>query len=147
MPDKKERINFLTRSPWEPLRGYARAVQVGDHLFISGTTAIADGGAVVAAGDAYEQTRYVLAVLRKILKAAGFAMSDVVRTRLYVTNMGKWDEYARAHREVFEKVRPASSIVQVMKLVDPRLMLELEAEAIKGCTIVDSVSVPLNVEE
>ncbi len=147
MAGKKERVNYTTKSPWEPLRGYARAVKVGDHLFISGTTAIADGGVVVAAGDPYEQTRYVISVIRKILKEAGFAVADVVRTRLYVTNMGKWDDYARAHREVFEKIRPASSIVQVMKLVDPRLMIEMEAEAIKGCELIESISIPLNSPE
>ena len=143
----KNRTNYATKSPWEPLRGYSRAVVVGDHLFISGTTAIADGGVVVAAGDAYEQTRYVLSVIRKIVRNAGFNMTDVVRTRLYVTNMGKWDEYARAHREVFEKVRPASSIVQVTKLVDPRLMLEMEAEAIRGCELVSSETIPLTPDE
>ncbi len=140
MSDKKERINFATRSPWEPLRGYSRAVQVGDSLYISGTTAIAEGGAVVGS-DAYEQTRYVISVVKKILATAGFKISDVVRTRLYITNMAKWDEYARAHREAFEKIRPASSIVQVTKLVDPRLMLEMEVDAVKGCELIKSISV------
>ena len=143
----KERVNFASRSPWEPLRGYSRAVRVGEVLYVSGTTAIADGGAVVGAGDAYEQTRYVISILRKILASAGFKMSDVVRTRLYITNMAKWDEYARAHREVFEKIRPASSIVQVTKLVDPRLMLEMEAEAVRGCELVESLTIGASGEE
>ena len=133
-----KRINFSTSSPWEPLRGISRAVCVGDHLFISGTTAITPSGEVYGANDAYQQTRYVIAHVRDILNAANFAMSDVVRTRLFVTSMADWDKYARAHREAFEQVRPASSIVQVTKLVDPRLMLEMEVEAIRGCTLVDT---------
>ena len=102
---------------------------------------------VVGAGDAYEQTRYVISVVRRILAAANFKMSDVVRTRLYITNMGKWDEYARAHREAFEKIRPASSIVQVTKLVDPRLMLEMEVDAVKGCELIESVTVGVKADE
>lgn len=142
----KERINFSTRSPWEPLRAYSRAVQVGDNLYISGTTAIAEGGEVIGGMDAYEQTRYVISVVRKILAAAHFSMNDVVRTRLYITNMAKWDEYARAHREAFEHIRPASSIVQVVKLVDPRLMLEMEVDALRGATAMHSVPVSLRDE-
>ena len=141
MDNKKERINFSTRSPWEPLRGYSRAVKVGDHLFISGTTAIGEGGVVNGAGDAFEQTKYVIAVIKKILSAAGFTLDDVVRTRLFVTNMAKWDEYARAHRDAFENIRPASSIVQVAKLVDPRLMLEMEVDALRGAEVTQSVAI------
>jgi enamine deaminase RidA (YjgF/YER057c/UK114 family) len=130
-----KRINLSTKSPWEPLRGYSRAVQVGDQLFISGTTSISAEGEVVGAGDAYEQTRFVLVRIKKILLARGFSLGDVVRTRLFVTNMSRWEDYARAHRETFENIRPASSIVQVVKLVDPRLMLEMEADAIRGCGV------------
>jgi len=141
MEAKKERTNFSTRSPWEPLRGYSRAVRVGDHLFISGTTAMGEGGIVVGAGDAYEQTKYIVTVIKKILAAANFSIEDVVRTRLFITNMAKWDEYAKAHREAFENVRPASAIVQVAKLVDPRLLIEMEVDALKGVTFVQGLGI------
>ncbi len=139
---ERERFNIASGSPWEPLRGYSRAVQVGDQLFVSGTTAVDARGEVFAAGDAYEQTKYVIQKLKDVLSTAGYRMDDVVRTRLFVTNMSKWDEYARAHREAFEKIRPASSIVQVDRLVDPRLMIEMELDAVLGCRLVDSLVVP-----
>ncbi|RIL01815.1 MAG: hypothetical protein DCC75_13480 [Proteobacteria bacterium] len=129
-----ERTNYSTNSPFEPLRGYSRAVRVGEHLYISGTTALTATGEVSAPGDAYEQTKYVLGLVRKILRQAGFELGDVVRTRLFVTNLARWDEYAKAHREFFESTRPASAIVQVSRLVDPRLVLELEVDAVKGCS-------------
>ncbi|MBX7144202.1 MAG: RidA family protein [Oligoflexia bacterium] len=136
-----ERYNIASGSPWEPLRGYSRAVLAGDHLFISGTTAVDARGEVFAPGDAYQQTKYILNKVRDILECARFSISDVVRTRLFVTNMAHWDDYARAHREVFETIRPASSIVQVSKLVDPRLMIEMEVDALRGCEIVDNWNV------
>ena len=136
-----ERINIASRSMWEPLRGYSRAVRVGQHLYISGTTAIDRNGDVVGIGEPYMQTRFVIERVREILTAAGFRLSDVVRTRLSVTHMGRWDEYAKAHREAFETIRPASSIVQVSKLVDPRLMIEMEVDAIMGCALVDEVTI------
>ena len=141
MTQEKERLNIASGSLWEPLRGYSRAVKVGDRLFISGTTAKDPVGEVVGAGDAYAQTRYVIKIITNVLRTAGFKVSDVVRTRLFVTDMSQWKEYARAHREVFETVRPASSIVQVSKLVDPRLMIEMEAEAILGCGTPESIKV------
>ncbi|RMG42709.1 MAG: RidA family protein [Candidatus Dadabacteria bacterium] len=129
---KTVRYNYASGSPWEPLRGYSRAVRVGNQLFISGTTAVDDNGEVVAPGDPYEQTRYVIRVLRTILKKTGFDLSDIVRTRLFITDMSQWNQYARAHREFFEHIRPASSIVQVARLVDPRLVIEMEAVAVLG---------------
>lgn len=134
-----ERHNIASGSIWEPLRGYSRAVKAGNHLFISGTTAVDGRGEVVAAGDAYEQTKFVIQKIRDILALAGFEMTDVVRTRLFVTNMAKWEDYAKAHREAFESVRPASSIVQVTKLVDPRLTIEMEVDAILGCELKESM--------
>ncbi len=140
MTDYKARVNFGTKSPFEPLRGYSRAVMVGDQIFISGTTAMSEGGDVIAAGDPFEQTKYVIGLFKKILQEAGFQLSDVVRTRLFVTNLAKWDEYARAHRDAFETIRPASSIVQVAKLVDPRLTVEMEVDAIRGLKLEKSVA-------
>lgn len=138
-----ERVNIASGSPWEPLRGYSRAVRVGDQLFISGTTSTTVSGDVYAAGDAYQQTRYILQKVIKVLEQAGFAKTDVVRTRLFVTNIAHWNDFARAHREVFETVRPASSIVQVAKLVDPRLLLEMEVDAIRGCELRESIKLDL----
>ncbi|MFM1848190.1 MAG: hypothetical protein RL417_1664, partial [Pseudomonadota bacterium] len=134
--ESHEKINITSHSMWEPLRGYSRAVQVGPHLYISGTTAIDRHGDVVGTGDPYVQTRFVIERVKEVLSSAGFRLSDVVRTRLFVTQMGRWDEYAKAHREAFEAIRPASSIVQVSKLVDPRLMIEMEVDAIAGCTLI-----------
>lgn len=141
MAAETPRTNLLSRSPFEPLRGYSRAVQVGDALYISGTTAMNYKGDVTAPGDAYEQTKTILQSVKTILAARGFSIHDVVRTRLFVTNISKWEDYARAHREVFENVRPASSMVQVSKLVDPRLCVELEVDAIKGLSAQESVAI------
>lgn len=136
-----ERINYSTKSPFEPLRGYSRAVQVGDTLYVSGTTAMNSHGEVIAAGDAYQQARYVIGRLRKILQMTGFTVNDVISTRMFVTNISRWEEFARAHREAFEIVRPASSIVQVSKLVDSRMMLEMELVAHRGLTDVKNIAI------
>ncbi len=109
-------------------------MQLGDHLFISGTTAMTNQGDVAHPGDAYQQTKAILANLKNLLAKRGFSVSDVVRTRLFVTNIVAWDDYARAHQEVFGTARPASSIVQVAKLVDPRLVVEMELDAVRGAT-------------
>jgi enamine deaminase RidA (YjgF/YER057c/UK114 family) len=137
------RTNIASGSPFEPLRGYSRAVQVGEHLYISGTTAMTAQGDVVAPGDAYLQTKSVLQSIKAILASRNFLISDVVRTRLFVTNISRWEDYARAHREVFENIRPASSLVQVAKLVDPRLVVEIEVDAIRGASDSQSVAVTL----
>jgi enamine deaminase RidA (YjgF/YER057c/UK114 family) len=136
-----ERFNYASNSPWEPLRGYSRAVRVGNHLYISGTTAIDSRGDVVSPGEAYKQTAFIIDKLRDILKRAGGDLSHVVRTRLFVTNLNKWEEYAQAHREAFEKIRPASSIVQVTRLVDPRLTIEMEVDAVLGSEFVEEIKI------
>ena len=123
------------------MRGYSRAVCIGDTLYVSGTTATDDRGDVVGAGDPYEQTRYVIGFIKQILTTAGFKMADIVRTRMFVTNIAKWDEYARAHREAFHDIRPASSIVQVARLTDPRLVVEMEIEAVRGCEFIGNVEI------
>ena len=137
------RINISTGSPFEPLRGYSRAVQQGDMLFISGTTALNAMGDVVAHGEPYAQTIAILNKVRTILTSRNFAVSDVVRTRIFVTNIVKWEDYARAHSDFFEKIRPASSLVQVAKLVDPRLVVEIEVDAIRGASSVENVALDL----
>jgi enamine deaminase RidA (YjgF/YER057c/UK114 family) len=127
----QSRVNYRSKSPWEPLRGYSRAVQIDDRLIISGSTAIDETGTVVGLDDPYQQTRFIIDRARHILSEAGFTMPDVVRTRLFVTDMKRWQDYAKAHSEAFERIRPVSSIVQVSALVDPRLLIEMEFEAVK----------------
>lgn len=134
---KKNKKTFLSGSPLEPMRGFSRAVQVGDNLFISGTTAMTKEREVIGINDAYLQTITVIESIKQVLQQAGFKLSDVVRTRLYITNMANWDDYARAHRETFENIRPASSIVQVARLFDARLMIEMEVDAIKDIEVVE----------
>lgn len=128
----KERINYSGGSPWEPLRGFSRAVQLGDNLYISGTTALDESGEVIAAGEPYEQTKFVIERIKCVLSSCGFTVHDVVRTRMSVTLQGRWADYARAHRETFESIRPASSMIQVARLVDPRLVIEMEVDAVRG---------------
>ena len=137
----KTRTNYSSGSPWEPLRGFSRAVVVGDTIYISGTTATDEKGDVIGENDPFKQTQYVIQFAKRILLEAGFSLRDVYRTRMYVTNMTKWEEYARAHREAFENIRPASAIVQVNRLTDPRLLVEMEFEAIRGVEMAESQSV------
>lgn len=136
-----KRINYSTGIPWEPLRGYSRAVRVGDVLHVSGTLAADPKGNIVGVGDAYTQTRYIIQILREILREAGYVISDVVRTRLFVTDLSQWSDIAKAHQEAFEKVRPASSIVQVARLMDSRALVEMEVEAVQGCSMPESITI------
>jgi enamine deaminase RidA (YjgF/YER057c/UK114 family) len=142
--EKTPRKNYSSGIPWEPLRGYSRAVRVGNSLYVSGMTAVTEKGEVVAPGDAYQQTKYILENVRFVLKKAGFQMTDVVRTRLMVTDLSKWKNYAHAHRQVFDAIRPASSICEVARLMDPRMMIEIEVEAILNCGEVETVQIHLD---
>lgn len=125
------RKNINTPSPWEGLRGYSRAVVIGDQMWVSGTTATSANGEVVSVGDPYAQTKFVLEKIKSIVESEGFSIADVVRTRMSVTKIQQWAEYARAHREMFEQIRPASSIVEVSRLTDARLMVEIEADLLR----------------
>jgi enamine deaminase RidA (YjgF/YER057c/UK114 family) len=129
-----ERLRITSGSPWESVVGYSRAVRVGDVIEVAGTTAVAEDGAVVAPGDPYAQTRYALARIERALIAAGARLEDVVRTRIYVTDISRWEEIGRAHGERFREVRPAATMVEVRALIHPDLLVEIEATAIIGPT-------------
>lgn len=126
------RVHIATGTPWEPVFGYSRAVRVGNVVHVSGTTATGPDGALVGAGDMYAQTVQAIANVRAALERAGARLEDVVRTRVYVTDIGRYEEVARAHGEVFGAIRPASALVGVAALVDPAMLVEIEAEAIVG---------------
>ena len=126
----KDRVTVSTGAPWEETVGYCRAVRIGDHIAVSGTAPVGDDGEVVGVGDAYVQARRCIEIIERALAEAGAGLEDVVRTRMFVTDISQWEAIGKAHGEAFAGIRPATSMVEVRALIDPDMLVEIEADAI-----------------
>ncbi len=124
------RYNYASGAPWEDIVGYSRAVKVGNTIEVTGTVAINDQNELVGPDDAYEQTRFIIQKIARILEQAGSGLKDVVRTRLFVTDISRWEEYGRAHGEFFGTIKPCTTMVEVSALIAPEYLIEIEATAV-----------------
>ncbi len=125
-----QRLTILSGAPWEEIVGYARAVRIGNVIEVAGTTAVDDAGQVVGVDDPGTQTRFILQKIEKALVAAGATLQNVVRTRMFVTDIARWEEIGRAHGEFFRTIKPVATMVEVKALIDPALLVEIEVTAI-----------------
>ena len=129
MPTSQDRQNISSGAKWEEIVGYSRAVRVGSRIYVTGTTAIDEQGNIVGADDGYKQTAQAIRNIERALKQAGATLANVVRTRMFVTDIQRWEEYGRAHRELFGEIRPCATMVEVSALIDPAMLIEIEVEA------------------
>ncbi len=127
-----KRINLSSGAKWEDIVGYSRAVQIGNQIEISGTVAVDENGVLVGRGDHYLQAKFILQKIEKVLAKAGFGLKDVVRTRMFVTDISRWEEIGKAHGEFFHTIKPVTTMVEISKLIDPEYLLEIEVTAIKS---------------
>lgn len=125
-----QRTNYSSGAKWEDIVGYSRAVKIGNTIEVTGTVAVDENSALVGGNDAYEQTKFILQKIEKVLQNAGAGMKDVVRTRMFVTDISRWEEYGRAHGEFFATIKPCTSMIEVKGLIDPTYLIEIEATAI-----------------
>lgn len=125
-----ERHNYSSASAWEEMVGYSRAVKAGNLIFISGTTATDDRGNIIGEHNVYKQAQYIFKRIEKVLNEAGAGLKDVVRTRMFITDISKWEEAGKAHAEFFKDIRPAATMVEVKSLISPELLIEIEVDAV-----------------
>jgi len=127
-----QRTNYSSGAQWESIVGYSRAVKIGNTVEVTGTVAVDENSVLVGGNDAYEQTIFIIRKIEKVLQNAGFSLKDVVRTRMFVTDISRWEEYGRAHGEFFKDIRPCTTMVEVNALIGPEYLIEIEATAIAG---------------
>lgn len=125
----RERQRYFSGTKWESIVGYSRAVKVGERIYVTGTTATDENGAIVGVGDAYAQTVRTIRNIERALKGLGAGLENVVRTRMFVTDISRWEEYGRAHGEFFSAIKPCATMVEVSALVDPEMLIEIEVDA------------------
>lgn len=125
-----QRINYSSGAKWEDVVGYSRAVKIGNVIEVTGTVAVDENNSLVGENDAYEQSKFIIQKIEKILQKAGASLNDVVRTRMFVTDISRWEEYGKAHGEFFKDIRPCTTMVEVSKLISPEYLIEIEATAI-----------------
>jgi enamine deaminase RidA (YjgF/YER057c/UK114 family) len=125
-----ERTNYSSGAKWEDIVGYSRAVKIGNTIEVTGTVAVDANNEVVGLNDAYAQTRFIIKKIEAVLKGAGASLADVVRTRMFVTDISRWEEYGRAHGEFFGTIKPCTSMIEVKGLIDPDYLIEIEATAV-----------------
>jgi enamine deaminase RidA (YjgF/YER057c/UK114 family) len=125
-----ERINYSSGAKWEDIVGYSRAVKIGNTIEVTGTVAVDENSQLVGKDDAYAQTRFIIEKIEKVLNRAGAGLKDVVRTRMFVTDISRWEEYGKAHGEFFSSIKPCTSMIEVKGLIDPEYLIEIEATAI-----------------
>ncbi len=125
-----QRTNYSSGAKWEDIVGYSRAVKIGNTIEVTGTVAVDENSNLVGKGDAYAQTKYIIEKIEAVLKRAGASLQDVVRTRMFVTDIARWEEYGKAHGEFFSQIKPCTSMIEVKGLIDPEYLIEIEATAI-----------------